>query len=52
MYVGVVPTQHPLTRVPGRGVPVSKHGSMNEGNLVSLHRKDCKEQVIEVHGSH
>jgi len=24
---------HPLTWIPERGVPVSKHGSMNEGNL-------------------
>ena len=24
---------HPLTWVPGRGVPVSKHGSVNEGRL-------------------
>jgi hypothetical protein len=34
-WQGVVPTQHSLAWVPGRGVPVSKHGSMNEGEPVS-----------------
>ncbi len=33
-WQGVVPTQHPLAWVPGRGVLVSKHGPMNEGKLV------------------